>query len=437
LESESPTLIEWPIRYGRGEVRLLIPPENVAGFHAPRPVRGAPTGPSSRDLLSAALAAAAPLADVVAGRRAALLVSDATREEPRAPILAAVAPHLKPARDVVVAVATGSHTPSDPATVALASEVAGILRAGGVAVSRVITPDAFRGPFTAFGATSRGTPVRLNAEAMEADIFVVLSDMKPHYFAGYSCPPKFIFPGLASMEAIEANHALTLDPASRAGRHPWHPDPSRRKNPLAEDYCEAFDLATAGREVYALAFGSWGETIFWAEAGELRGASARGMRKVDEICGVEVARARFAVISPGGYPNDVDLYIAQRGLELTAEAVEDGGDILFLCECSGGIGPAHTLPAFWDPLLGKLMEAAAGPSGPYRLYSHKAARFARLILRLGALHLHASLPPEVVASAHMVAVTQPQAVIGEWLAMDPHAKILLFDGASKLNVTAA
>jgi hypothetical protein len=131
----------------------------------------------------------------------------------------------------------------------------------------------------------------------------------------------------------------------------------------------------------------------------------------------------------------VDLYIAQRSLELCAGAVEDGGDILFLCECPGGVGPAHSLAAFWEPLRGSLRAAAQAPAGPYRLYSHKAIRFARLLLRLDALHIHTSLPAEEVASAHMVAVTDPQAVIGEWLAMDPDARILLFDGANKLSVS--
>ncbi|MBI3449078.1 MAG: DUF2088 domain-containing protein [Acidobacteria bacterium] len=362
-------------------------------------------------------------------------MSDATREEPRAPLVRAIAPALRAARESWLVVATGSHDPRSPATVALASELEGLLRAEGVPVGRVILHDAIAGPFTDFGVTSRGTPVRLDARAMEAEGFFVLSDMKPHYFAGYSCPPKFVFPGLAAMEAIEANHSFTLDPRSRAGHHPWHPEAARRTNPLAEDYVEAFDAALSGRPAFALTFGSSGDEIFWAEAGELEDAASRGMVRADAISHVVTEPARFAVISPGGYPNDIDLYIAQRALELCGDAVEDGGDILFLCECSGGVGPAHTLPAFWEPLRGNLTAAAAPPQGPYRLYSHKAVNFARLILRLSALHLHAALAPEEIGAAHMVAVTDPQAVIGEWLAMDPDARILLFDGASKLSVS--
>jgi len=428
------------MRYGRGELRLLVPAENVAGVFRPRSARGEEDSPRNEragpTLVSAALASAAgPMSDLLSGRRVALLISDATREEPREPILRAVAPSLKAARERWLVVATGSHDPRSPATLDLAREIEGLLASCGAGVSRVIVHDAVEGPFASLGRTSSGTLVRLNALAMDADAFVVLSDMKHHYFAGYSCPPKFVFPGLAEMESIEANHAYTLDPSSRAGFHPWHPDPRRRANPLAADYVEAYELAVAGRPAFALTFGSSGGEIFWAEAAPLPEATARGIARADEIGHVVTAPARFAVISPGGYPNDVDLYIAQRALELCGASVEDGGDILFLCECSGGIGPARSLPAFWDPLRGSLREAASTPGGRYRLYSHKAVRFARLILRLSALHLHTSLPADEVASAHMVAVTDPQAVIGEWLAMEPDARILLFDGANKLSVS--
>jgi len=425
------------MKYGRGELRLLVPPENVAGVYRPRARQrrvAAEADAGGRQILNAALAAS-HLEDSVAGRRVTLLVSDATREEPRDSVIGAVGPFLRAAREIRLVAATGSHDSRSPATLALVQAIEGLLGRAGVRVSRVLEHDAVRGPFTSFGTTTRGTPIEVSAEAMETDVFVILSDMKPHYFAGYSCPPKSVFPGLASMAAIEANHAHTLDPDSRAGFHPWHPDPGRRTNPLAADYLEACERAVAGRPVLALAFGSSGNEVFWAEAGELRRVTSAGMTRTDEIAHVSTPPARFAVISPGGHPNDVDLYIAQRALELCGGAVEDGGDILFLCECPDGIGPAHTVEAFWNPLRGSLVQAAATPAGPYRLYSHKAIRFARLLLRLSALHLHASIAPDEIASAHMVAVTDPQAVIGEWLVMDPDARILLFDGASKLSVS--
>jgi nickel-dependent lactate racemase len=366
----------------------------------------------------------------------ALFASDATREEPREEVLAAVAPELASARAVQLVIATGSHDPRSVRTRALGSSLNAALRAAGLPVAGEIVHDPFKGPFADLGRTSRGTPILLNRGALDADLFLVLSDMKPHYFAGYSCPPKFVFPGVAALEAIEANHSLVLDPASVTGHHPWHPDPGRRGNLLAADYCEAFEIAVGGRPSFALAYGSSVGRILWAEAGPLREACTRGISHVDRLCGVETGASFHAVISPGGHPNDIDLYVGQRALELTSAAVRDRGEVLFLCECPEGLGPAHSLAAFWHPLKGDLEKVAVQPPRPYRLYSHKAVRFARMILRLRALHLHSSLAAEEVAAARLSPAPDPQAVVDGWLRTDPGARILLFDGASKLSVSA-
>jgi len=429
----------WPIRYGRGEVLLQIPERNVGAFHRPGAARAGGSGGSGRAsaLLESALDAVSPsLADALAGRTVTLLTSDATREEPRGPVLAASAGILSGARSVRIAVATGSHDPRAPSTLALAEGTRRALVGAGAPVEDLLIHDAASGPFREYGFTSRGTPIRLNSAAMDAEAFFVLSDMKPHYFAGYSCPPKFVFPGLAALGSIEANHALTLDPASRTGRHPWHPDRSRGDNPLAEDYCEAYERAVGERPSFALTFGSSGGEILWAEAGTLRQAASRGMLRADEVGGVVTPPARFAVVSPGGWPNDIDLYIGQRALELTGAAFAEGGEVLFLCACEEGIGPAHSLDAFWEPLHGDLAAIAGGAPGPYRLYAHKAIRFARMMMRLRALHLHSGLPAAEVAGAHLIPAPDPQAVIDRWLGEDGEARILLFDGASKLSVVA-
>ncbi len=431
---------EWPLRYGQGTIRLRIPARNVAGNFHPggqeRDPQGlAPPGDTGSRLRDALERAEPRLREIARGRRVALFASDATREEPRDEVLAAVAPELASARAVQLVIATGSHDPRSTLVQALGSSLNAALCAAGLRVAGELVHDPFRGPFAELGRTSRGTPVLVNRGALDADLFLVLSDMKPHYFAGYSCPPKFIFPGVAALEAIEANHSLTLHPASVTGHHPWHPDPGRRVNPLAEDYCEAFEIAAGGRPSFAVAYGSSAGRILWSEAGPLREVCERGISHVDRLCGVRTAASSHAVVSPGGHPNDIDLYIGQRALELVSAAVRDRGEVLFLCACPEGVGPPHSLAAFWHPLREDLEKAALPPSGPYRLYAHKAVRFARLILRLRSLHLHSSLKAEEVAAAHLSPAPDPQAVVDGWLRRDPEARILLFDGANKLSVT--
>ena len=88
----------------------------------------------------------------------------------------------------------------------------------------------------------RGTPIELSAAANDCDCFVVNSDMKPHYFAGYSNALKFFLPGVTSFAAVEANHALALAEGACAAHHAVHPDAGRRNNPLSADMLEFFTV---------------------------------------------------------------------------------------------------------------------------------------------------------------------------------------------------
>ncbi|NLZ53788.1 MAG: hypothetical protein GX892_11725 [Thermoanaerobacteraceae bacterium] len=46
------------------------------------------------------------------------------------------------------------------------------------------------------------------------------------------------------------------------------------------------------------------------------------------------------IASCGGYPKDINLYQAQKGLENASYAVKDGGSIILLAECGEGLGDA-------------------------------------------------------------------------------------------------
>ena len=114
-------------------------------------------------------------------------------------------------------------------------------------------------------------------------MFLVLSEMKHHYFAGYSQPLKFIVPGLASLRTACANHAWALDERARAGRHPWHPDPTRRDNPLAEDLVEASELFFGSRPAFAFVSLASPPSLAWASGGRLKPVTKAGIARVDEF----------------------------------------------------------------------------------------------------------------------------------------------------------
>ena len=138
------------------------------------------------------------------------------------------------------------------------------------------------------------------------------------------------------------------------------------------------------------------------------------------------------VISPGGHPDDCDLYIAQRALELTKCAIQDGGEILFLAACANGIGAERTMEHFYNKLTGPLDQILTEKPGQYKLYSHKPYRFAQLISRLRKLWVHSQLDEGMIRAIHMHPAKDPQAIVNQWIDENPLVKILFVDGANKL-----
>jgi len=77
----------------------------------------------------------------------------------------------------------------------------------------------------------------------------------------------------------------------------------------------------------------------------LEKAFYEGVRLVDEMYRVPVdRRADIVVVSPGGYPADVNLFQAYKGVDSALEVVKRGGVIVLAAECSEG----HGSQAFYD-----------------------------------------------------------------------------------------
>ena len=128
----------------------------------------------------------------------------------------------------------------------------------------------------------------------------------------------------------------------------------------------------------------------------------------------------------------MDLYIAQRALELTNSVVRDGGQILFLASCPGGIGSPLTRNYFEKALTEPLEKILRQKPRAYHLYEHKPYRFAKLIQRLEKLWLYTQIDSARVENIHMQPCDAPQSVLSDWLSQKPDAQILVVDGANKL-----
>lgn len=70
---------------------------------------------------------------------------------------------------------------------------------------------------TYIGKTSRGTPVCLNTEFVNADLKIGIGCIMPHVMSGFGGGPKIILPGVAHIDTITHNHGHVRQEAMRTG----------------------------------------------------------------------------------------------------------------------------------------------------------------------------------------------------------------------------
>jgi nickel-dependent lactate racemase len=422
------------LHYGTGVVSLRVPDRNVQEII--RPWQGEQAQDAVAGLAQAVAGRAGAFLNDVAGKRVCVLVDDGSRDEPLKDVLPHVCGVLRGAASVQFLICTGTHTADTPKNRQIRSEIEKACRDAGLNLTRVHAHDCKADEFRDVGSTTRGTHVLVNVLADEADVFLAVSDVKVHYFAGYSNPVKNFLPGISAFRTVEQNHSLALLEESTHGAHPWHPNPEQRNQPLAEDQVEGMQLIARGRPIYALVMISAATRLIWARFGPIQDVSAESFLVTDERNIRMVTPAARLIVSPGGLSNDEDLYTAQRALELTRAAVTDGGEVLFLAACPNGIGEPQTLANFYDRLTVPLDEVIQSIRQDYVLYSHKPYKFAVMIRRLRRIWMHSQIPDPLIEAAHLCPTRDPQAIVDGWLAEQPEARIIFVDGANKVALRA-
>lgn len=280
-----------------------------------------PEPPPVHELLDGALAA--PFGGpALSGERVLVVVSDATRVEPRRAFLAALRGRLPHAR-ISIAVATGTHGPTDLSALDLPAEIDGVINHDGHAERDLVT----------LGTTSRGTPVRLHRCVLAYDLVVATGCIRPHYFAGFGAGVKAIFPGLGEAAAIRVNHALKTHRDARAG--------------IVDDNPCRLDLEEAVRMVPTpglLLNGVCGpdRRIHAAVAGDVVDAFRRGAELARPWFTLRAPRASL-VIASDVLPVSASLYQAAKIAAACASLVAPGGDLVIVAECFEGVEPLATV----------------------------------------------------------------------------------------------
>ncbi len=425
--------------YGK-ESLILDLPDNRVKIIEPKKLKETS---ANTEMLERALEkplAGSKLEDMVKNRKVCALVEDSTRGQPHWHQIEAGAKRLKGAKHIQYIITTGSHNPEDKGNLEIVRIIKEIAKRHHLN-HNILIHDCER-PTVKVGITTRGTKVEIDPELLKVEVFFVTSNMKNHYFAGYCNAIKNFLPGCCSFETIEANHRLALEREASFGRHPWHYDPERRSNPVAEDMLEAMDLISQGRKVYTLAtIGS--KRFIWAAAGDVETVTKEGIKVVDRTTSFYLNPSKYSIVSPGGYPDDETLYTSQRGLDLVNNAILDKGEILWLAACDGGYqGLAPSKKAknfFYNSLTLDKSKSELAPEikKNYRLFKQKAYKMARIIERVNRVWLYSKLSERIVQIAHLNPTKNPQKIIDRWIGEDPQETILVFKDANKLAIYSA
>lgn len=329
------------LAYGREGLKIELPDDAPVTVIEPR---FTPRLPDERAALIEALRnpiASRPLRELTTPEDdVAIIFSDLTRPMPNdrvlPPLLDELAASGVPDEQIVLINALGAHRPQTE------EELIGMLSEDVFGRYHIVQHDAWNeDELIAVAHNRAGRAVRVNRVYAEASVRILTGFIEPHFFAGFSGGPKAVLPGIAGIEAILDNHGARMlsDPgaswAITAGNPVWEEMLS-----LAQSTAPDFLLnVTLNRK----------REITGVFAGDLLAAHRKGTAFARETAMQPVPHFFDIVItSNSGYPLDLNLYQAVKGMSAAAQIVRPAGTspgssrgaIIIAAQCWDGI-PDH------------------------------------------------------------------------------------------------
>jgi nickel-dependent lactate racemase len=332
------------LAYGKTGLPIELPDDWDVTVLEPRFIPGLPDpNRAITRALRAPISAPALRNFVQPGDRVGIIFSDITRPTPNHLILPAILEELDyiPQQNITLFNACGTHRPNTDV------ELRGMLGDSLVDTYRIVQNDAFDpASQVCLGTTTRGHEIWLNREMVAGDVKVLSGFIEPHFFAGFSGGGKAIMPGMGGLPTILGNHD-----ASNIG-HPNATWGVTWGNPIWEEVRQV--ALQVGRTFLVNVTLNRQKQITGVFAGDLDAAHAAGCAFVKEAAMLFVPHAYDIVITTNsGYPLDLNLYQAVKGMSAAAQVVKPGGAIIIAADCWDGI-PDHGL-------YGSLLRQAQSP----------------------------------------------------------------------------
>ncbi len=332
------------LAYGKTGLEITLPDEWDVTVVEPKFVPGLPGPQAAIQRALRAPIESSPLRDLAKpGDKVGVVFSDITRPTPNHVILPPILAELShiPRENITLFNALGTHRPNTE------TELRDMLGYELVDGYRIVQNDAFdTSTQIHLGVSSQGHEVWVNREMAECDVKILTGFIEPHFFAGFSGGGKALMPCMAGQTTVLGNHDAGLI------GHPKATWGIREGNPAWEEIQEvAHQLnpdfllnVTLNKE----------KQITGVYAGDLDAAHAAGCAFVKETAMVPVPHPFDIVVTTNsGYPLDLNLYQAVKGMSAAAQVVRQGGAIVIAAHCWDGI-PEHGL-------YGQLLREADSP----------------------------------------------------------------------------
>jgi len=389
-----------PLRYGRSSLNLDVVDSETVDVIVPPKVKGCsdPLHEIENALQNPLDTDPCIFQNV---KSVAIGINDKTRPVPHEyllpPLLAFLQNKGVARENIRLFIATGIHLPMDR------DEFIKILPREIIEQYSITCHDCDHSPLVDLGLTSRGTPVYINRDFYTADLKITVGNIEPHHFMGYSGGAKTAAIGLAGRGTINHNHAFITHPSAISGHY--------EDNPMRQDAEEIG--RKIGLQFVLNTLLNHEKEIVHVIAGDPRSVMSTGISLSHELNETTVKTLYdLVIVSPGGYPKDINFYQSQKAMTHACLITREGGDVLLLAECIEGIGNLG-----YENVMKNVSSHAEAMryfiEHEFEVGPHKAYLVARDGINKN-LSLHSSLPEEQVKKLLLNPVNHPQVFLDDY-----------------------